>query len=667
MPSQFFGLQIGYSGLTAYQAALNTTGNNIANVETKGYSRQVTNQKASQALRTYTSYGMAGSGTTITSIEQVRNSYYDMKYRNATTSMGEYEIKSLYNSQIENYFNDDGVTIQGFSTIYDKFYNALEDVQNNPGDVSTRTEFIGQAKALCEYFNTAAENLAALQEDTNSQIKTVVEQISSLAEQIATLNHEINIIELKGLAANELRDQRNVLVDELSKYVDVEVSEDPIYTTDATDAEGKPLGEKTGAYKFTVIIAGNQTLVEAYSYRTLEVKARENWDKANQSDADGLYDIYWSDTGMEYYPVNPNYSGQLKGLLQMRDGNNNEYFHGTVTGYGTEDGKNYITVKTSADDEYLQDLSKSTLNATGTIEVGNGEYRFDGWDVEEDTDGTLTYRFYMIDDSMQTLDNSGARRSFEGLKKSVDSYTARGIQPAAEVGQAIDYQGIPYYQEQMNEWIRLFAQSFNTIEQGGEDMNGNPLYGSSIMGTDPVAFFVAKDVNGSNNGEDYTFKDDYDYPDTLVDESVGKKSSSSDSYRQLTAASFAVSDYMLADGSRMATTSTQGKIDLEASDIVVELEKLKSKRNFFRGCTSAEFLNCVLGDVALNANSANVFQANFDNIQSTIENQRLSVSGVDNDEEALNLVKFRNAYNLSAKMIQIMTEIYDRLILETGV
>ena len=124
---------------------------------------------------------------------------------------------------------------------------------------------------------------------------------------------------------------------------------------------------------------------------------------------------------------------------------------------------------------------------------------------------------------------------------------------------------------------------------------------------------------------------------------------------------------MLADGSRMATTSTQGKIDLEASDIVVELEKLKSKRNFFRGCTSAEFLNCVLGDVALNANSANVFQANFGNIQSTIENQRLSVSGVDNDEEALNLVKFRNAYNLSAKMIQIMTEIYDRLILETGV
>ena len=69
----------------------------------------------------------------------------------------------------------------------------------------------------------------------------------------------------------------------------------------------------------------------------------------------------------------------------------------------------------------------------------------------------------------------------------------------------------------------------------------------------------------------------------------------------------------------------------------------------------------------LNANSANVFQANYTNIQSVIVNQRLSVSGVDSDEEALNLVKYQNAYNLSAKMIQVMTEIYDRLILETGV
>ena len=659
MPSQFFGLQIGYTGLTAYQAALNTTGNNIANVETKGYSRQMTNQTAALALRTYSSYGMAGAGTTVTGIDQVRNSYYDMKYRNSTASLGEYDIKSLYNAQIENYFNDDGVTIQGFSTIYNSLFAALEDVEDNPGDVATRTQFIGKARALCEYFNSASENLTRLQEDTNTQVKTVVEQINSLGEQIAVLNHEINIIEMKGMSANELRDQRNNLVDELSTYIDVEVDESPIYTSDATDAEGKPLGEKTGAFRYTVIIAGNRTLVEGYDYRTLELKARSNKDKTNQSDADGLYDIYWSDTGVEYYPVGVNYTGQLKGLLQIRDGNNDEYFHGSAAAYGNDAKGNYIEITTKAENEYLQDLTKCTLNATGLIDVGNGEYKYDSWEVSVAGDGTYTYRFYMTEDDSQTFDLSGQRRSFAGLCASIDSFKARGMDAAASVGTSVKYQGIPYYQEQMNEWIRLFAKAFNEVQQKGEDLNGNPLGRDLLLGNDPRAFFVAKDLNNANGG-DYSFIYDYDNPGV-------PGSSASDSYHQLTAANFGVNSDMLRDGSLMSTTATQGNINVEGTDIVQSLEALKNKRDFFRGCTSAEFLNCVLGDVALNANSSNVFKANFTNIQGVIVNQRLSVSGVDSDEEALNLVKYQNAYNLSAKMIQVMTEIYDRLILETGV
>ena len=86
-----------------------------------------------------------------------------------------------------------------------------------------------------------------------------------------------------------------------------------------------------------------------------------------------------------------------------------------------------------------------------------------------------------------------------------------------------------------------------------------------------------------------------------------------------------------------------------------------------RGCTTKEFLQTILSDVALSASSANTFNAVYSDISKAITNQRLSVAGVDNDEEALNLVKFQEAYNLSAKMMQVFTEIYDRLILQTGV
>lgn len=630
MPSQFFGLQIGYSGLTAYNAALQTTGNNIANVETEGYSRQKITQRASDALRTHTTYGMAGAGTTVESIDQIRNAYYDIKFRNTTASLGEYQIKAEYMKQIENYFNDDGEVSIGFSTLYSRFFNALENVQNNPGDVSTRTAFIGQAQGLAEYFNALHEQMSTLQLDANTQIKDAVDHINAIASEITTLNKQINIIEIKGIAANELRDQRNLLIDELSKYVDVSITEDPIYSDVNNTIE-------SGAHRFTVNISGTQTLVDGYDYRTLECDARGVGNKVNQSDADGLYNIRWSDTKMAYYPVGVGYSGQLSGLLQIRDGNNNEYFHGKIQSFTkAADPTGNATVSIVADAEYLQDLNKMTINGTGSIVLRNTEFRYDGFSVQDNGDGTSTYTFTLSNDEYQ-----------QNKTEKVNIATMTGSN--AKIGMAVDYQGVPYYMEQMNEWVRSFAEIFNDIEGEGEDVYGQKLSEAQR------AFFVAENITDSDS--DYNFTEAKNPVIT----------STSDSYYLLTAATLKVNKVMIEDGGKMATTSVQGDINLDNSDIVDRLEQIKDKKNFFRGCTAAEFLNCVLGDVALNANSANNFENNFTNIQGAIKNQRLSESGVDDDEEALDLVKYQNAYNLSAKMIQIMTEIYDRLILETGV
>lgn len=673
MSSTFFGLNISYSGLTAYQAAVNTTANNVANVETEGYSRQKINQTAANALRTYTTYGMTGAGTLVTGVDQIRDVYYDIKYWNATSKLGEYEKKSEYTKQIENYFNDDGETIRGFNTIYDEFYGALEDVENNPGDVAFRTAFVGKAGALCEYFNSLQEEMSELQSSVNSEIKDTITQINSISEQIATLNRQINIIELKGMKANELRDERALLVDKLSEYVDVQVTEDPIYTTDELDEFGRHIGEPIGTNRYTVVISGNQILVDMYDSRYMEVRARESWDKVNQSDVDGLYDIYWQDTGIEYYPVNTNYSGSLKGLLQMRDGNNEEYFRGKISDY--DPATREVTITTDAKDEYLQDLNKLTINGTGTITLGNSDYRYDSFSVKQAADGTYTYTFTLADDERQLTDNTGVKLKTSGV---VDLAKDKR---KANIGQAIPYQGIPYYQEQMNEWVRIFARSVNEIEYQGQDVYGKSLayYDSADKSTrkmvtsakagstlfdangksvtldtdyELLSFFAAKSL------EDMTFTDAYNQ--TIL-------SSDGDNYYRLTASNFKVNDRIQADAGRMSTASKDADVNLEMHDIVDKLELLKSKKNFFRGSTSAEFLQCVLSDISLNANSANTFSENYQNIQSSVQNQRLSISGVDNDEEALNLVKFQNAYNLSAKMIQVMTEMYDRLILQTGV
>ena len=163
-----------------------------------------------------------------------------------------------------------------------------------------------------------------------------------------------------------------------------------------------------------------------------------------------------------------------------------------------------------------------------------------------------------------------------------------------------------------------------------------------------------------DNKQDCTLDDYYANPKVT--------SSQQDNYQKMTASNIKVSKAMTDDVSKFGTSSdiTKGP---DAQDIAEEMMKVKSDKSkmTYRGCSSSEFLQCLTADVALGAASANNFYKNFSTISDAIVAQRTSVSGVDNDEEALSLVKFQEAYNLSAKMIQIMTEVYDRLILSTGV
>lgn len=616
MASTFFGLDIAYTGVQAANAKLNTTANNIANVDTKGYTRQEATQVASDALRISQSYGMAGTGVTVTDINQVRNEFYDVKYWQAQTNLGQYDMKMYYMYQIEDYFTDKD-TVEGFEPIFSAMFDSLEEVYKQAGTPSTKTQFIGAAGDLCEYFNAQATNLEKLQLGVNEEIKNKVDEINSIAEQIATLNKQINTIEVNHLRANELRDKRNLLIDQLSKIVDVEVRETPIYTTPGGS-------EKSGIYTYEVSIAGGQILVQGYEYNTLECVARSAEEKVNQSDADGLFEIKWSNT-MDFNLYGANLGGELKGLIEVRDGNNEEYFHGTTKGVkDNSDGTYTVTIEVPNKD-YLTDMNKCTLPDSGQLTLVNTKYKYSGFEFNGTNPPTYTFTI--------KPDVGQAAPTIFGGKE-------------ASVGTKIDYQGIPYYQEQMNEWVRIFAKAMNDIEKTAVDEEGNPA----------EVLFTAKDkVNGT----------EIKFDDSLADNKY--KSSDSDYYR-LTAGNISVNNEMVKDASKFGTTVDikKGGDAQDVTELLLTVQDDKNKVNF-RGCSAKEFLQCITSDIALSANNAKTFTENYTNINKSVSQTRLSISGVDNDEEALHLVKFQEAYNLSAKVMQIMTEIYDRLILQTGV
>ena len=617
MASTFFGLDIAYTEVQAANAKLNTTANNIANVDTKGYTRQEATQVASDALRISQSYGMAGTGVTVTDINQVRNEFYDVKYWQAQTNLGQYDMKMYYMYQIEDYFTDKD-TVEGFEPIFSAMFDSLEEVYKQAGTPSTKTQFIGAAGDLCEYFNAQATNLEKLQLGVNEEIKNKVDEINSIAEQIATLNKQINTIEVNHLRANELRDKRNLLIDQLSKIVDVEVRETPIYTTPGGS-------EKSGIYTYEVSIAGGQILVQGYEYNTLECVARSAEEKVNQSDADGLFEIKWSNT-MDFNLYGANLGGELKGLIEVRDGNNEEYFHGTTKKVDDNgDGTYTVTIEVPNKD-YLTDMNKCTLPDSGQLTLVNTKYKYSGFEFDG-TKNPPTYTFTIKPDAGQA-----APTIFDGKE--------------ASVGTKIDYQGIPYYQEQMNEWVRIFAKAMNDIEKTAVDEEGNPA----------EVLFTAKDkVNGT----------EIKFDDSLADNKY--KSSDSDYYR-LTAGNLSINNEMVKDASKFGTTVDikKGGDAQDVTELLLTVQDDKNKVNF-RGCSAKEFLQCITSDIALSANNAKTFTENYTNINKSVSQTRLSISGVDNDEEALHLVKFQEAYNLSAKVMQIMTEIYDRLILQTGV
>lgn len=618
MPSTFFGLNIAASAVNAFQAAINTTGNNIANVQTKGYTKQVANREASESLRVHQKYGTTGSGVTTTSIKSIRNTYYDTKYWKNQSSVGHYERKLTYLEQVGRYYEDDGIENPGFNTIFDSLFNQMNALMSNAEDENVRKNFISEAQIFTSYFQNVANGLCRLQKDCNDEIKMLVSNINASAEKIAALTKQINSIELQGGYANELRDQRALIIDELSEIVPITVEESPVTNSNYPDMY-------LGGTNYIVKLDG-QTIVNTYEYRKLSCIPREN--KINQTDVEGLYDVVWSDTGMHFNMNADSMDGSLKALMEMRDGNNAENFQGKII--GVEGSSVKISPTT------MNTVESMTMAEKGVITIKNKEYTYSGFSAELDEKGNIVAYTFTLD---QTLD-SAQIADLQGKQ--------------ARIGTAVDAMGIPYYMSQMSEFIRAFSERFNGYQQKGVDLNNDPM----------GAFFVASKYDGT----------EYDFKDQIVDENgVTDKTSvitsTSNSYYQLTALNFIVADASVRDSRIFSTTDgTQISEDnVAAHDIVEAMLKLKTDVKMFRGGSAADFLKCIYSDISIDAEKSEMFLENFTDISSSITSQRLSVSGVDEDEEALDLVRFQNAYNLAARMMQCMAEMYDKLINGTGV
>lgn len=290
MSAGFLGLTTSLSGLFANQRSLGIVSHNIANANTEGYSRQVMNTKAYKPQVLVGGMGTLGVGVDVTAVKQIRDSYLDFKYRTEMSVKGEWDARASVLTELEGIFNEPSDS--SIAELLDQYYESLQSLNKNPENLTARTLVRQNTIALSEGVQRISTMLKNLQADLNFQFKSAVGEVNSISDQIAKLNETIYKAELEGGIANDVRDQRNVLVDKLSELVKIDYYED----------------EQNRFY----VLVGGQQLVAHYRSDTLKLVARE--DKINPDDGDGIMDVEWSNGNF----INLG-AGKVKGLQEVRD------------------------------------------------------------------------------------------------------------------------------------------------------------------------------------------------------------------------------------------------------------------------------------------------------------------------------------------------------------
>ncbi|GLC87833.1 flagellar hook-associated protein FlgK [Lysinibacillus piscis] len=227
MRSTFMGLETNKRGLFTQQTALYTTGHNISNANTLGYSRQRVNMQATPGFPTaglnqpiYP--GHLGTGVEAGSIKRIRDEFIDRQYRQETNKLGYWESATKSISQMEDIMSEPSEF--GINQSFTDFWKSMEDVIDNPKDTAGRQVLIAKGKTLAESFNYMDRQLKLIQGNIGNEISVTTDKVSSILKQIAHINKQIQAVEPNGYIPNDLYDARDLLVDELNTHIPVSIS-----------------------------------------------------------------------------------------------------------------------------------------------------------------------------------------------------------------------------------------------------------------------------------------------------------------------------------------------------------------------------------------------------------------------------------------------------------
>lgn len=227
--STFRGIEMAKQALFTQRSGLYTTGHNIANANTEGYSRQRVNFETRlptpNASRNRQEIpGQLGTGVQAGSVERIRNQFLDVQFRAENSKSGYYGTRNEALVRMENILNEPSDT--GLSASMNQFWQSLQDLSVNPENSGARSVVLQRGEALADTFNYLSHSLSKIRTDLQNQMEVTLKEANTILTEINNINQEVRKLETHGYTANDLYDKRDLLLDQLSEIVPIKVEYD---------------------------------------------------------------------------------------------------------------------------------------------------------------------------------------------------------------------------------------------------------------------------------------------------------------------------------------------------------------------------------------------------------------------------------------------------------
>jgi flagellar hook-associated protein 1 FlgK len=645
------GLSIGLTGLLISQRSLQTIGHNLANVNTPGYSRQVNSLSARDPLTT--AHGVIGQGVTIDEIKRIKDDLIDSQIQSYTSLSGSAEVQNRTLKTLEGIFNE--LSEFSLSNSIEKFFQSIQELTINPEFTTSRYQLLQDGINLANTIESLDEQFKQLMEDNAQEIITKVTELNNITGEIAQLNERISAVELSAGSANDLKDRRDVLVTKLSKFADIKV-----------------INNSNGSIN---VLLGGTFVVHGNNTETLT------------TDSTGLGTV--SIDGIA--TLN---SGELKGLLNLQDvllikyrqrldtlaasiikevNNIHSEGVGLNGGFGSLSSTNAVTSTTVP-------LSSST-SATGLpFATTAGDLYVN---VTDSTGNTIKTKLTIgAAETLTTLD-----AQIDGIANLTGSVGGGILTITAAAGYTFDFSKdlafssavntigggtstatlSGYYNGSDNDTFTLTATTPGTIGSGSTAITVTDSGGATLAVLDVGSSYTGGDVLQIADGVSISFDsgtigaaptlsfyvtNDPDTTNVLSALGLNTFFSGKD------ASTIDVTQYIKDDVSRIAAASSSSPGDNTNALRLAALQDSTSTNN----TTFSEYLHGVVAELGIDTQQKESEKESFSSLLLNLENQRQEISGVSIEEEMINIIRFQQAFQASARYVSVIAELSDILM-----